>query len=305
MFVGRRLSSAALCVHVLAHAPLAAQPANPARAAAELLAADRAFAVAAPATDLPSALNAMFAENVVMPAPGVGFADGREAVRAALQRDPANATSKIHWTPVRAAVSGDGTHGYTLGFVETTRADGTKVPGKYLAYWVRGAEGWRVVVYRRVPRPAGAIDSTTIAPLVNAPRPSVATDAFIDEARASLAKAESDFSASASAIGIGAAFESFGDAEAMHINGGPTVAGFVRGNAEIGRAVSGGDSSPTIPVVWAADHRTIVSPGGDFGVNIGWIVTKENGPNGQPNRFPFFTIWRRADLRSPWRYIAE
>jgi ketosteroid isomerase-like protein len=302
MRIGRQ---SAFAVLVLAASALNAQAPNPARAAAELLAADRAFATAAPSTDLPSALSAMFADNVVMPAPGVGFAEGRDGALAALRRDPANATSKIHWTPVRAAVSGDGTHGYTLGFIETTRADGTKIPGKYLAYWIKGAEGWRVAVYRRVPRPAGAIDSVTIAPLVNAPRPPVATDAFINEARTSLAKAESDFSTLASDIGLGPAFERFGDAEAMHINGGPTVAGFVRGNVAIGQAVGGGSPEPGSPVVWAADHRTLVSPGGDFGVNIGWIVTKANGPNGQPNRFPFFTIWRRADLRSPWRYIAE
>jgi hypothetical protein len=248
----------------------------------------------------------MFADNVVMPAPGVGFADGRAAVMAALRRDTANATSKVEWTPIRVAVSGDGTHGYTLGYIETIRADGSKVPGKYLAYWIRGAQGWRVTVYRRTPRPAGPIDSLAIAPLLPAaPRPPVATDAFIRDARASLAKAESDFSASASEIGIGPAFERFGDAEAMHISGGPTVAGFVRGNVAIGHAVGGGSTEPGSPVVWAADHRTVVSPGGDFGVNIGYIKTKALGPDGQPQSIPFFTVWRRADLRSPWRYIAE
>jgi ketosteroid isomerase-like protein len=301
MQVGRTLVALAL-----AAVTLPAQTPVPARAAEELLAADRAFATAAAHTDLPSALNAMFTDNVVMPAPGIGFADGRDAVMTALRRDPLNATSKIHWTPIRAAISGDGSHGYTLGYIETTRADGTKLPGKYLAYWVKGAQGWRVAVYRRAPRPAGAIDSLTIETLLpRVPRPPVATDAFIAEARASLAKAESDFSDAASAIGIGPAFTQFGDAEAMHINGGPTIAGFVRGNVAIGQAVGGGSPEPGSPVVWAADFRTLVSPGGDFGVNIGFIKTKELGPDGQPRSIPFFTIWRRADLRSPWRYIAE
>jgi ketosteroid isomerase-like protein len=305
MTAGRTPLIVALALLALGSA-LPAQARNLARAADELLAADRAFAAAAVNTDFHTALNAMFADDIVMPAPGVGFADGRAAVMTALRRDTLNATSRISWTPIRAGISGDGTHGYTLGFIETTRADGAKLPGKYLAYWIRGAEGWRVAVYRRTGRPAGAIDSLPIESLLPARvLPPLATDASINEARTSLAKAESDFSALASEIGIGAAFERFGDAEAMHISGGPTVAGFVRGNVNIGRAVGGGDTTRTSPVVWAADHRTIVAPSGDFGVNIGWIKTKELGPDGQPRTIPFFTIWRRADLRSPWRYIAE
>lgn len=301
----RIVTGIAVAALSLAASSVGVQSPNPARAADELLAADRGFAAAARAADFHTGLGAMFADDVVMPAPGVGFAEGRAAVMVALRRDTANATSTVAWTPIRAAVSGDGTHGYTLGFIETTRADGAKVPGKYLAYWIRGAQGWRVAVYRRVPRPADAVDTMPIASLVPAPRAPRTAASFLNDARASLAKAESDFSAPASEIGIGAAFERFGDAEAMHINGGPTVAGFVRGNVAIGQAVGGGSAEPGSPVVWAADHRTIVAPSGDFGVNIGWIVTKANGPNGQPSRFPFFTIWRRADLQSPWRYIAE
>jgi hypothetical protein len=52
-------------------------------------------------------------------------------------------------TPLRAAISGDGRHGFTAGFMTLRTADGKESPLKYLAYWEKQAAGWRVVVYKR------------------------------------------------------------------------------------------------------------------------------------------------------------
>jgi hypothetical protein len=58
-------------------------------------------------------------------------------------------------------------------------------------------------------------------------------------------------------------------------------------------------------VVWSAD-RAIVATSGDLGVTLGTIRQKAPGADGKtPPGAPFFTIWRRADAKSPWRYIAE
>lgn len=279
--------------------------ASPAAAVESLLEADRAFAAAAARTDLISAIIAMLAPDATMPVPGVGFADGVDAIRAALGRDTLNARSRVAWTPVRGGVSADGRHGFTYGFIETTRADGTVVPGKYLAYWVRGEQGWRVMAYKRGRRPAGEVS--------RAPLPSILPDALVapvTDAAAlerhgrSLAQAERDFSAEAQVIGIGPAFERFGSADAMNL-GGPAEAGFVLGNVAIGRAVGAGSAPGTSPVTWGPDHRVVVASSGDLGVTFGMIVPKP-APNA-PARpgSPFFTVWRRANANAPWRYVAE
>ena len=63
--------------------------------------------------------------------------------------------------------------------------------------------------------------------------------------------------------------------------------------------------STTSPVNWGPD-KTIIAPSGDFGVTLGYIRRNKPGPDGKPlPPSPFFTIWQRASLTSPWLYIAE
>ncbi len=279
---------------------------DPAAAAAELLAADRAFSAASVETDLVSGVSAAFADDVVIPGPGPTFTEGKAAAIALLQRDSLNATSRATWTPVRAGVSGDGTHGFTIGFIDVVRADGTPVPGQYLAYWIKGDAGWRVAVYRRGRRDAGAVDSA-FAGFVLPTAPGAARD---DAQRAadlaSLIKAESDFSDLATAIGLGPAFERTGDPLATHLSGGPQEPDLIRGNVAIARSVSAGLAPGANPYVWATDFRAVVAPSGDLGVSIGYIQIKERAPDGSARApIPFFTVWRRAGLDAPWRYIAE
>lgn len=305
--VARAFIAAPMLAAIIAPRALDGQSPQAANAARDLLAADRAFSAAAASTDLISGISAMYAENVIVPAPGVGFAEGKAAAIAVLRRDSLNATSRAAWTPIRAGISADGTHGFTIGFFDITRADGSHVAAKYLAYWVKGAAGWRVAVYRRVPRGPGAVDSSVVAPLLpTAALPLVNDQLRIEQDRSSLAKAEADFSALAQELGLGPAFARFGDPQAMHVNAGPTNPDIVRGVVEIARSVGEGSPEASSPVTWAADHRTIIAPSGDFGINLGFIRSKEPNADGTVRApFPFFTIWRRAGAGSPWRYIAE
>lgn len=286
------------------------QPATPASAADALLAADRAFAATGARTDLVSAITAMLAPDALMPVPGRGFAEGTSAIHEALTRDTLNRTSRMTWAPVRGGISADGQHGFTYGYIETTRADGTVIPGKYLAYWVKRSGSWRVMAYKRGRRPAGEVSREAIPPALPDALVAPTTDAaVIERHRESLAKAERDFSAEAQVIGIGPAFEKYGSADAMNL-GGPNDAGFVIGNVTIGRAIGGGGAPTGSPVTWGPDHRVIVASSGDLGVNLGYIVPKpgQNTPApaaGAPPGSPFFTIWRRANASSPWRYVAE
>lgn len=275
------------------------------RAAEELLATDRSFSAAAAHTDLVTGLTAMMALDVTMPTPGRGLVEGRTAVAEVLRADTLHATSHATWSPVRAGVSADRTHGFTIGTMDVVRAGGARVPGKYLAYWVRRDDGWRVAAFRRVRRPDGMVDTTPLPPLLPAAatrREARDAERALEEARASLAQAERDFSARAQVVGIGPAFEEFGDAEAMHVNG--PDADFVRGTAAIARVVSAGVAEGTSPVTWYP-LRTIVAASGDFGVTLGHIEFRTPGPDGAARPpFPYFTIWRR-DAAGTWRYIAE
>ena len=117
---------------------------SPQSAVDELLAADRAFSAASAKTDLVSGLTAMFADDVVIPMPPGQFVDGKAAVAAALRTNADNLTARTEWAPVRGGISADGQHGFTFGYMTIHRQDGSDLPLKYLSYWVKRPEGWRV-----------------------------------------------------------------------------------------------------------------------------------------------------------------
>ena len=270
----------------------------------ELLAADRAFSAASAKTDLVTGLSAMFAADVILFAPA-GIANGSQKAIEALRANPTNAGARIEWTPLRAAVSGDGRHGFTAGFMSLTSASGVTLPLKYLAYWEKQRDGWRVLVYKRTV----AKVMPPLTPMTNVlPRQILAasTDkAAIDRYRQSLADAETAFSRDAQKIGIGPAFTQYGSPEAINL-GGPDTPVFLVGNQVIGASVGGGGGAAAgSPVSWGPE-KTIVATSGDFGITIGYIVPNATGADGkpQPGR-PFFTIWRRDSPKDPWRYIAE
>lgn len=270
-----------------------------------LLAADRAAAAASAQITVIPGLTAMFASDVMMQAPVVGFARGVPAATESLRGNPDNLTGRVGWTPVRVGVSADGQHGFTFGFMTLRKADDTTAPMKYLAYWVKRDGRWQVVAYKRRPRPAGEVSTALLAPALPALvlSPSTDPDALAGHSR-SLTAAEQAFSDEAQRVGLGPAFVTHGSADAMNM-GGPNDAGFVLGNGAIGRAIGAGQSTATSPVSWSADS-ILVASSGDLGVTFGYI--RANAPAGAaPARppTPFFTIWRRAGPAAPWRYVAE
>jgi ketosteroid isomerase-like protein len=273
---------------------------NPQAIVDELLAADRAFSAASARTDLVTGLSAMFAPEVTMPLPTGQFANGASAVSEFLRSNADNLKSKAEWTPIRGGISADGLHGFTFGFMTLTQSDGTIVPLKYMAYWVKGREGWRAVAYKRARRPAGAVSMALLAPaLPPALTPASADPATIEKWRVSLEQAERTFSDTAQKIGLGAAFARFGSADAVNM-GGPNSPNYIVGAEAIGQAIGASAPGTTSPVHWSAE-RVIVASSGDLGVTFGMIRPNGAATGGQP----FFTIWRRASVGEPWRYVAE
>lgn len=270
----------------------------------ELLAADRAFSAASSRSDVANGMAAMFADDVTLLHAG-GIASNKASASDALKQNKANTGATIRWTPLRAAISGDGRHGFTAGFMNLRTADGKETPLKYLAYWEKQPAGWRVLADKRGQAKAMP-PLTPMANVLPAKLVAPSNDAsVIEQYRKSLAEAETSFSNDAQVMGIGPAFTRYGRPDAINL-GPPDVPVFIVGNDRIGAGVGGGSQAPGSPVRWGADLKTIVAASGDFGVTIGHTVANAPGADGkaQPGR-PFFTIWHRVSVNDPWRYIAE
>ena len=88
----------------------------------------------------------MFADDVIVPLPTGDFARSRPKAIEALAANPDDLKGRVEWAPIRAGLSGDGQHGFTVGYMTLHRADNAPVPIKYVAYWVKQPVGWRVAV---------------------------------------------------------------------------------------------------------------------------------------------------------------
>ncbi|HTU12836.1 MAG TPA: hypothetical protein VMG08_18240 [Allosphingosinicella sp.] len=266
-----------------------------------LLAADRAFAAAAANAPTPAdALAAMFDAEVIVPG-GPALTIGRDAALALFRAAPAWQSGQVSWRPVRGGVSADGTQGFTYGYLAVTAGPAERRARKYLAYWVRRSEGWRVVAWRQVPHgaegtPTAGMTAPSLPGFATAPDPTA-----VPRHQASLAAAEQAFSDRAQRVGLAAAFREYGRADAINLAAGG--AAFVTGAEAISAGVDAGGAT-TSPVRWST-QRSVVASSGDLGVSLGVIRRNQPGTDGSPDAFSFFTIWRRDSPNGPWRYIAE
>ena len=142
----------------------------------------------------------------------------------------------------RGGVSADGMHGFTAGLMTIHRPDDTTLPLKYLAYWIKKPEGWRVVAYKRVRGGEGTPSTATLAPALPEQLVAPTTDAAtIARHRESLDKAERAFSDESQTIGLGPAFAKYGSADALNLAGGEP--GIVVGSENIAKVASAGQPS--------------------------------------------------------------
>ena len=243
----------------------------------------------------------MFDHTVTMPVPGNRFAEGKDAAVEALRANVMNARSRLSWTPIRVGISADGRHGFTFGYMTLQMPDSAPVPLKYLSYWVKRRDGWRVAVYRRR-RHAQPPATIGMMPPALPPRMVVPTTnaAVIAMYETSLDREERTFSDSAQVMGLGRAFEMFGSVDAINL-GDANAAEFILGSRAIGETIGASSPGPGSPVTWAPD-RVLVASSGDLGVTIGYLRPK-TPPSAPP--IPFFTIWRRATPAERWLYVAE
>lgn len=292
-----------ICLTVLLALTQAGANATAETAVNQLLDTDRMFSTAGASKPAVESISAMFADDVMVPAPGNVFVQGKAKAIEAMKANPDNLSSRVTWAPMRGGISADAQHGFTFGYMTATRSDGSTLPLKYLAYWVKSGDGWRVAAYRRRPRPEGAVSTAVMKPALPERMTAPSADAAGMARHAeSLKAAEKAFSDEAQTIGIGAAFAKYGSADAVNM-GGPKATGFVVGSEAIGRSVGEGSPTDRSEVEWSAD-RVLVASSGDLGITFGRIRLHKPDP-GSPGAVPFFTIWRRDSASGVWRYIAE
>lgn len=290
-----------LSVALLVSTPGTAHTADPATGLSELLASDRAFSTdAASAVDPLAGLIPMLDAEIVMPVPGKGYAIGREAVIAAFREDPPYKEGKVSWAPVRGGISADGTQGFTYGFLSLTGGDPARRERKYLAYWIKRPEGWRIVTYRQQVRETGEVSREMLpASLPAFSAEPVADPAVIAGQQQSIAAAEKSFSDRAQIVGLKQAFHEFGRPDAMNMYSG---ADFAYG---LDAVVAGFKEEGPSKIHWSTE-RSFAASSGDLGVSIGYLYPNQPAADGSARPpFPFFTIWRRDGPDKPWRYIAE
>jgi len=272
---------------------------SPAASADNLLAADRALAKAAATRSAAAAIGAMLDDDVVMfivPEPPLarGKAEAIELLEKAF-----GSNSTISWTPVRVGISADGMQGFSYGFASRASDAGPPALRKYLSYWVKRKDGWRLAAFKLVPRPEGAVSTALRAPAL----PKRMTGVTENPARVAryvteIDQTERQFSDEAQAIGLGAAFRKYGSADAMNVGG---DADFAYGNDQI---AAGFGTDTTSPLRWAPSGVKVASSG-DLGITFGYLERNGATPPGRLSKIPWFTVWRRASPGDPWRYVAE
>lgn len=284
---------------LLVASPTTAKSLDPKAAVEQLLAADRAFSdQAAKAADPVAGLAPMLDAEVVVPAPGKGLVTGRDAVLGVFHDSTSFKEGKVSWAPVRGGISADGTQGFTYGFLSLTGGDPARRERKYLAYWVKRPDGWRVVTYRQQVREAGEVSREMFPPSLPAKAVKAKSDErLIMRNKLAVASAEKSFSDRAQLVGLRQAFAEFGRPDAMNMYSG---AGFTYG---LDSVVANFKEEGPAKIHWSTE-RSFAASSGDLAVSIGTIVPNETAADGKPG-FPFFTIWRRDGPDQPWRYIAE
>ena len=295
-------------------APAAAAEQSPQAVLNELLATERGLSEAAAKLAPAEGIASLLASDGVLftrPAP----VTGRDAAVAALRANPANKGTFASWRSVRGGVSADGQHGFTIGYLEVDGGAPATARRRYLAYWVRGTEGWRVATMKQALQGA---DEKIVAsqPPALPPRIVAANPGRTAAHTATLIAAEKSFSDRAQLVGNRQAFQEFGRQDAIHVFGpnSLTVGLKAIGESHDQQAAQQPKPPPQDPppppttVNWSAD-TAIVASSGDLGVTLGKIRQNDPSavlpPGAFPDGNPFFTIWRRDGVDQPWKYIAE
>jgi ketosteroid isomerase-like protein len=243
---------------------------------------------------------AAFADDAVYLRGGLPILRGNRAIRAVVAAESANAGLAVRWQPVRAEVSRDRASGYTYGYtvVGNAREESSLRVDRYIAFWRKGASGWRIAGYAETygappapfPVPAAAMDGMLADVAMSATR------APVDPLRA----ADVAFARDAERLGAGEAFGRYAAPDAqMFSAAGEFITGPQAISASFGPAVA--NSSFTWQPVYGE-----ISGAGDLGFTVGnAVVTLERQDGAAVVRYSkYLTIWKRQQ-DGVWKYVVD
>lgn len=266
-----------------------------------LLNADIARADAVRRAGLAEGFAAALADDAVYLHGGIPILRGREVVKAVIAADSGGYGSAVRWQPVRAEVSRDRASGFTYGYAFVGREAGrepTLRVDRYIAFWRKGNDGWRVVAYAE----------TYGAPPAPLTVPSTAMDGVLADVAMSPTRAPVDrlraadvaFSHDADRLGAGEAFGRYAAADAQIFS---AAGEFITGPEAITASFgpSAGNSSFTWQPILAE-----MSAAGDMGFTVGnatVTVEREDG-NAVVRYSKYLTVWKRQ-RDGAWKYVVD
>jgi ketosteroid isomerase-like protein len=246
------------------------------------------------------ALASIFARDVVYLRGGIPAVIGREAAHAVVAAESLGTSPAIRWQPVRAEASADGKSGYSYGYTIYSASQGTTPSlriDRYIAFWRREKEGWRIAGYAET---YGAPPAALSLP--PAAQASALNDEPMPRARGALEAvraADTDFSRDAQRLGTGEAFGRYA-ADDAQIFSGPGE--FISGP----RAITQSFGTPSkTGLVWHPIHGE-VSQAGDLGFTVGYAVYSGQREDGAPiiRYSKYLTVWKKQRDGS-WRYVVD
>jgi ketosteroid isomerase-like protein len=240
---------------------------------------------------------ASLTDDAVFLFPNAPWVEGKPAIEAVLTAPPPPFVPGITltWSPAFVDISSDAEVGYTFGNVVVTRPARTPLPGQYIAFWRKQADGtWAVEAWNMSPAfaPPGELPPNFGHPLSNGRGPFTPVD---QEAEAAALRAvDAAFSQASVELGQAEAFGMFADQHAIVLAGGNPD--FIVGRNEIIASRSG--DGPTLSWV---PKRSGVGPLGDLGWSMGeYTVT---GPAGT-GVGKYLSVWRKQ-ANGEWKFVQD
>jgi ketosteroid isomerase-like protein len=248
-------------------------------------------------------MGTMLTDDVLYLRGGLPALRGRAAALAVVAAESAGAATTVRWQPVRVEASRDGGSGYSYGYaISSSAGPSSAAPSlrvdRYIAFWRREAEGWRIAAYAETygaPPPA----LTLPAGARNAVLPDVAMRAGRGPLE-SVRSADVEFSRVAGREGAGQAFGHFAADDAQIFSGPGELTSGPQAITRSFGAASDGSTMAWHPIAGE------VSRAGDLGFTIGNAVFTGRRGDGAPEvRYSkYLTVWKRQP-DGGWRYVVD
>lgn len=248
-----------------------------------------------------SGLASVLSSDVIYLRAGLPLVRGRPAALAIAAAESIGTATTVRWQPARAEASVDGRSGYSYGYAvyssSQPRSPAVRID-RYIAFWRREAEAWRIVAYAETygKPPAAITPSAAILSAALRDDPMTKAGGALEAIRA----ADAAFADDAARHGAGAAFGHFAASDAQVFS---APGEFITGPDAITQSFGPATAGSTVGWHPVAGE---VSAGGDLGYTVGNAIftsTRDDGTT-QVRRSKYLTVWKRQ-RNGEWRYVVD